>query len=60
MLIYVAIKGDRNVLKKAAETILKYKSFRKYLSNVRGKHEIKELQQTAILSTAHLLRKVLM
>jgi hypothetical protein len=36
------------------------KSFRKYLSNVPGKHEIKELQKTAILGTAHTLRKVLM
>ena len=29
------------------------KSFRKYLSNITGKHEIKELQETAILGTAH-------
>jgi hypothetical protein len=36
------------------------KSFRKYLSNVAGKHEVKELQKTAILGTAHILRKVLM
>ena len=36
------------------------KSFRKYLSNVPGKHEIKELQKTAILGAAHILRKVLM
>ena len=36
------------------------KSFRKYLSNIPGKHEIKELQKTAILGTAHILRKVLM
>jgi hypothetical protein len=36
------------------------KSFRKYLSNVPGKHEVKELQKTAILGTAHILRKVLM
>jgi hypothetical protein len=36
------------------------KSFRKYLSNVPGKHEIKELQKTAILGTAHILYKVLM
>jgi hypothetical protein len=36
------------------------KSFRKYLSNITGKHEIKELQNTAILGTAHILRKVLM
>jgi hypothetical protein len=36
------------------------KSFRKYLSSVPGKHDIKELQKTAILGTAHILRKVLM
>jgi hypothetical protein len=29
------------------------KSFRKYPSNVPGKHEIKELQKTTILGTAH-------
>jgi len=36
------------------------KSFRKYVSNIPGKHEFKELQKTAILGTAHILRKVLM
>ena len=36
------------------------KSFRKYVSNIPGKHEVKELQKTAILGTAHTLRKVLM
>ena len=36
------------------------KSLRKYLSNIPGKHEIKELQKTAILGTADKLRKVLM
>ena len=36
------------------------KSFRKYLSNIPGKHEVKELQKTVILGTAHILRKVLM
>jgi hypothetical protein len=36
------------------------KSFRKDLSNVSGKHDIKELQKTAILGTAHTLREVLM
>ena len=89
MLIDVAISGDRNVVKKGAEKILKYKdltieiqhmwnvktkvipvtigatgtiseSFRKYVSNIQGKHEVKELQKTAILGTAHILRKVLM
>jgi hypothetical protein len=35
------------------------KSFRKYVSSFPGKHEVKELQKTAILGTAHILRKVL-
>jgi len=35
-------------------------SFRKYVSNIPRKHEVKELQKTAILGTAHILRKVLM
>ena len=35
-------------------------SFRKYVSNIPGKHEVKELQKTAILGTAHVFRKVLM
>jgi hypothetical protein len=35
-------------------------SLRKYVSNIPGKHEVKELQKTAILGTAHILRKVLM
>ena len=89
MLIDVANPGDRNVIKKETEKILKYqnlmieivrmwnvkekvipviteatgaisKSLRLYLSNVQGKHEIKELQKTAILGTAHKLREVLM
>jgi hypothetical protein len=34
------------------------KSFRKYVSNIPGNHEVKELQKTAILGTAHILRKV--
>jgi len=36
------------------------KSFRKYVSNIPGKHEVKELQKTALLGTAHILRRVLM
>jgi len=35
------------------------KLFRHYLSNILGKHEIKELQTTAILGTVHILRAVL-
>jgi len=89
MLIDVAISGDRNVIKKEAEKILKYKdltieiqrvwnvktkvipviigatgtvskTFRKYVSKIPENHEVKELQKTAILGTAHILRKVLM
>ena len=35
------------------------KAFRKYVSNIPGDHEVKELQKTVILGTAHILRKVL-
>jgi len=78
IIIDVAISGDRNVIKKEAQKILKYKdltieirrmwnvktkvipviigttgtismSFIKYVSNIPGKHEVKELQKTAIL-----------
>jgi len=89
ILIDVAISGDRNVIKKEAEEILKHKDFiieihrmsnviskvvpvtigvtgttskslRQYLTNIPRNHEIKELQKTAILCTAHKLREVLM
>jgi hypothetical protein len=88
MLIDVAISGDRNMITKEAEKILKYKdltieiqsmwnvktrvipviigatgtiskSFRKYVSSIPGNHEARELQKTAILGTAHILRKVI-
>jgi hypothetical protein len=88
MLIDVANSGDRNVIKKEAEKILKYKdltieikcmwnvkasvipviigatgtiskSFRKYVSNIPGNRDVRELQKTGILGTAHILRKVL-
>jgi len=36
------------------------KSFRTYMSNRPGNLEVKELQKTAILGTAHILQKVLM
>jgi hypothetical protein len=41
----------------ASETISK--SFRKYVKNIPGNHEVKKLQKTAILGAAHILRKVL-
>jgi hypothetical protein len=34
------------------------KPLRQNLSNRKGNHEIKELQKTAVLGTAHILRKV--
>jgi len=36
------------------------KTFRKYVSNISGKHEFKELEKTAILGTAHIIRIVIM
>jgi hypothetical protein len=89
MLIDIANLGDRNVIKKEAEKILKYKdltieiqrmwnvkakvipviigatgtisiSLRKYVSNIPGNRDVRELQKTAILGTAHILREVLM
>jgi hypothetical protein len=33
------------------------KSFRKYVSSIPGNHEVKELQKTAILGTAHMLQR---
>ena len=36
------------------------KSLIQYLSNIIRKHEIKELQTTAVLGTAHLVQEVLM
>ena len=35
------------------------KSLQQYLSNISEKHEIKKLQKTTILGTAHVLQKVL-
>jgi len=34
------------------------KSFRQYLSNIPGEHEIKELHKTAIMGTAHILHTI--
>ena len=35
-------------------------SLRQYLSNITGEREIRELQNTTELDTAHIIRKVLM
>ena len=45
------------VLKGATGTISK--SFGKYASNIPGKYVVKKLQKTAILGTAHIIRKIL-
>jgi hypothetical protein len=50
-------KNNNNNNKGATGTISK--SFRKYVSNIPRYHEVKELQKTAILGTASILRKVL-
>ena len=34
------------------------KSLRQYLSNIQGKHKIKELQKSATLGISHILRQV--
>jgi hypothetical protein len=36
------------------------KSFRQYVSTIPGNHNVRELQKTAILGTAHIIRKVLL
>jgi 3',5'-cyclic AMP phosphodiesterase CpdA len=36
------------------------KSLRKHVSNIPGNHDVRELQKTAILGTAHILGEVLM
>ena len=51
---------DNNNNNKIGATGTIPKTFRKYVSNIPGNHEVKELQKTAILGTAHILRKVLM
>ena len=45
------------VITEATRTISE--SFRQYLRDKLGKHEIKEIQKTAILGTEHILQKVL-
>jgi len=57
IIIIIIIKVIRVIIG-ATGTISK--SFRKYVSNIPGKYEVKVLQKTAILGTAHILRKVLM
>jgi len=39
--------------------IIIIKALGKQMGNIPGNHKVKELQKTAILGTAHILRKVL-
>ena len=60
----IEIQRMRNVKTKVIPVIIGAagtisKAFRKYVSNMPGNHEVKELQKTAILGTAHILQKVL-
>ena len=50
MIIIIIIIGANGTLSR---------SFRKYVSDIPGNHDVKELQKRAILGTAHILRKVL-
>jgi hypothetical protein len=50
--------GVMSVIIGASGTISK--SLRKYVSTITPNHEVRELQKTAMLDTAHRLRKVLM
>jgi hypothetical protein len=43
-----------------AATGVMSESFRKYVSNIPKKHEVKELQKTAILGITHIPGKVIM
>jgi len=36
------------------------KTIKKYVTNILGNHEVKELQKTDILGTAHILRRLVM
>jgi len=39
---------------------IKKKTFRKYLNNIVGNHDIEEIQKTVTVSNVHLLRTALM
>jgi len=60
ILISIIITKTKVILVIIGATGTISKSFRKYVSNIPGNHEVKELQKTAILGTAHILQKVLM
>jgi type I site-specific restriction endonuclease len=49
--------NNKPVIIRATGTISK--SFRKYMSTIPGNHDVRKIQKTAILGTAHILRKVL-
>jgi len=48
--IIPVVIGTRNIITKV---------LKKHLKTVQGKHSIDSLQKTAILGTAHMIRKVL-
>jgi hypothetical protein len=50
--------NDNNNNNKIGATGTISKSFRKYVSSIPGNHEVRELEKTDVLGTAHILRKV--
>jgi hypothetical protein len=45
---------DKKSFNTTTTIIIISKSFRKYVSTIPGNHEVKELQKTAIVGTAHM------
>ena len=60
MFLYRALHETNSEIIAIIIVIIIIITFRKDVSNIPGKHEVKELQKTAILGTAHIFRKVLM
>jgi len=56
MMLIIRVNSNTNNVIGATGIISK--SLRKYLSNITGKHKIKEVQTTAVLGTAHTAESV--
>jgi len=57
-IVYVECKKTKFIPGETGVIEILSKSFRQYLSNTLGEHDIKELQNTAMLFTAHILPEV--
>jgi hypothetical protein len=56
----LCIKSCRVIIIIIIITIITIITFRKYVSTIPGNHDVRKLQKTAILGTAHIIQKVLM